>query len=326
MIGFLAFIVWANWRSDTAPTHHGMTPSSAMAQRPVAPVAGPPESQIGDIVVALDRCVLQDGPRTVAELAKGAQLRVVRLNGDWVGCSVVVNGKEEGGWINKGLVFKETQAVRTKDNLPLVNPADASKASPQVAQSPAAGKPTSPEEPEVTPSEFNIVCTASFNHFAVGADGNVMAALGVVRYLSILGRPVELANDTLACYAGTAYVVSKQYGELKLTFDSNRNATLWLTPSQRKAIKLSAANPLSISPAYSDRWTAESKKKGLIGFQRSENSNTDIYVMYSDGSGLRRLTDGRGVQRSYMRAGRQMALASLSGHPRTLELNIGHRG
>ena len=76
-------------------------------------LAGRGEPQIGDIVVTVERGPLQDGPRTVAALPKGARLQVVKLNGDWIGCLVLVNGKEEGGWIRKWLVAKENPAGNT---------------------------------------------------------------------------------------------------------------------------------------------------------------------------------------------------------------------
>ena len=60
----------------------------------------PPEAQVGDIVVTLDNCVLQDGP-TATNLPKGVPLRVIEIRADWVYCSVLVNGKEERGWIQK---------------------------------------------------------------------------------------------------------------------------------------------------------------------------------------------------------------------------------
>lgn len=66
--------------------------------------------QVGDLVVTLDQCVLQDGPRTVASLPKGVRLRVVKLNGDWIGCSLSVDGKGEGGWVKQQLVGRPVQA------------------------------------------------------------------------------------------------------------------------------------------------------------------------------------------------------------------------
>ena len=70
-----------------------------------------PTIQPGDIVVTLDRCVLQNG-RVITNLPKDTQLRVIALNGDWVGSSVLTDGKEQKGWIKKGLVAKVPEAVR----------------------------------------------------------------------------------------------------------------------------------------------------------------------------------------------------------------------
>lgn len=91
--------------------------AAAMAQQPLLLAAGPSEARVGDIVVTLDRCVLQNG-QTVTNLPKGVQLRVVALNADWVdwvGCSVLVNGKEERGWIKKWSVAKVIQVDRAND-------------------------------------------------------------------------------------------------------------------------------------------------------------------------------------------------------------------
>ena len=82
--------------------------AAAVAQQPPVPAAAPSEAHIGDIVVTLDQCVLQNG-QTVTDLPKDVQLRVIALNGNWVGCSVLIDGKEEKGWIEKSLVrYKPT--------------------------------------------------------------------------------------------------------------------------------------------------------------------------------------------------------------------------
>jgi hypothetical protein len=69
-----------------------------------------PEFHVNDIVVTLDHCVLQNG-QAIRNLPGGAQLRVIALNGDWVGCSVLVAGTEEKGWLQKGVVAGVPQAV-----------------------------------------------------------------------------------------------------------------------------------------------------------------------------------------------------------------------
>ena len=81
------------------------TAGAVMVQQPLVPVAGPSEAKIDDIVVTIDRCVLQDG-LAVTNLPRGIQLRVIALNADWVGCSVLVDGKEQRGWVKKWLVSK----------------------------------------------------------------------------------------------------------------------------------------------------------------------------------------------------------------------------
>ncbi len=68
-----------------------------------------PEFHVNDIVITLDHCVLQNGQATT-NLPKGVSLRVIALNGNWVGCSVLVDGTEEKGWLQKWLVAKVPQA------------------------------------------------------------------------------------------------------------------------------------------------------------------------------------------------------------------------
>jgi HEAT repeat protein len=85
--------------------------AAAMAQQPPVPVAGPPGLRVGDMITtSSERCVLQDGPNVVAILPRGVQLRVVALNGDWVGCSGLFYGTEQKGWIAKWAVVKDIKA------------------------------------------------------------------------------------------------------------------------------------------------------------------------------------------------------------------------
>ena len=69
----------------------------------------PPELKIGDAVVTLDRCVLQNG-QTTTPVPKGVQLRVIDVQGDWVGCAVFIDDKKENGWIKKSLLAKAPPA------------------------------------------------------------------------------------------------------------------------------------------------------------------------------------------------------------------------
>lgn len=81
----------------------------AVAQQPLLPAAAPPELKIGDAVVTLDRCVLQNG-QTTTPVPKGVQLRVIDVQGDWVGCAVFIDDKKENGWIKKSLLAKAPPA------------------------------------------------------------------------------------------------------------------------------------------------------------------------------------------------------------------------
>ena len=85
-----------------------------MAQQPLVPIPAQTEPEVGGIVVTLDHCALQNGQGSTY-LPKGVQLRVIALSGDWIGCSVLVGGKEEKGWIKEWLVANVPNAVRSLD-------------------------------------------------------------------------------------------------------------------------------------------------------------------------------------------------------------------
>jgi formylglycine-generating enzyme len=81
---------------------------AAVAQQPLVPVVWNQEIAVGDIVVARENGTLQNGD-DVTNVRKGAQLRVIALNGDWVGCSGVVDGRPAKGWIKRQVLVKRIQ-------------------------------------------------------------------------------------------------------------------------------------------------------------------------------------------------------------------------
>jgi tetratricopeptide (TPR) repeat protein len=88
-----------------------LTPEDVSPDRPKAAAqkdskaAAVSELAVGDAVVTRDRCILQNGHATTA-LPKGVQVRIIALNGEWVGCSILIDGKEEIGWIKRQLIAK----------------------------------------------------------------------------------------------------------------------------------------------------------------------------------------------------------------------------
>lgn len=60
------------------------------------------EFSSGDqFVVAQEGAPLMRGWQTLATLAQGQRLNVLQTEGDWIGTSIVVNGRAVGGWLHK---------------------------------------------------------------------------------------------------------------------------------------------------------------------------------------------------------------------------------
>jgi hypothetical protein len=81
--------------------------ATATAQQPISPA--PTELAVGDIVIVQEDNALRNGD-DVTRVPKGAQLRVIAIDREWVACSVFVNGKITRGWIRKQLLAKKSQA------------------------------------------------------------------------------------------------------------------------------------------------------------------------------------------------------------------------
>jgi outer membrane protein assembly factor BamB len=71
--------------------------------------AGAAEIGPGDTVVTIDSAALRLGEAVVAELPKGTEFRVLKVQGDWVGGSAIVNGKKAAGWVQKGQLATKAQ-------------------------------------------------------------------------------------------------------------------------------------------------------------------------------------------------------------------------
>lgn len=89
---------------------------------------------------------------------------------------------------------------------------------------------------KVDPAELRIAFEGAFKSLEVNSSGEVVQINGVVKKLAVGNKPIELETDRVAHENKTAFIVTKSYGKLKVTFDSNAQATFWLTPSQRKRL------------------------------------------------------------------------------------------
>ena len=82
-------------------------PEAQKADDPAKPKEEPkpaplPDVKKGDVVIVVSETAdLQRGVDIVAKAAKDQELEVLKVNGNWVGTAVTVEGKKVGGWIHK---------------------------------------------------------------------------------------------------------------------------------------------------------------------------------------------------------------------------------
>lgn len=97
----------------------------------------------------------------------------------------------------------------------------------------SSASPTDEYRP-VDPAELHIVFEAQLTRLSVDSDGNVRAVEGVVTTMSVGDTKIELASDKITMEDTDAFVTTKEYGKIKVTFNSNAQSTFWLTASQKK--------------------------------------------------------------------------------------------
>jgi hypothetical protein len=85
--------------------------------------------------------------------------------------------------------------------------------------------------------EFNIRFEAALKALAVDSAGKVVRVEGTVKELSVGKCRIELASEQLVMEKGNACVLTKDYGKIRVTFDSNAVTTLWLTRTQKDRLK-----------------------------------------------------------------------------------------
>ena len=103
----------------------------------------------------------------------------------------------------------------------------------------ACGAPAAPVEEkyeQVNPSELSIDFQADIpGAVRWDADGNITEfGGGKVTRFAVGGKPIELVSDDLLLEGKEVFIVTKDYGKIKVTFNSNFTISLWLKPSQKE--------------------------------------------------------------------------------------------
>jgi len=90
---------------------------------------------------------------------------------------------------------------------------------------------------EVDPSELNIVFEGSLQSFEMDSAGNVIAVEGTVTRITVGGKSIALSSNKILLEDKEAFIVTRDYGKIKVTFDSFGRVILWLKPSQKEKLK-----------------------------------------------------------------------------------------
>ena len=90
---------------------------------------------------------------------------------------------------------------------------------------------------QVNRAELPFIFSGAMKSLEVDAAGNTVNVEGVVKEFSLDGKKIELETDKLTKIGSEVFILTKGYGKVKVTFDSNAGVTLWLTASQTKQFK-----------------------------------------------------------------------------------------
>ena len=89
---------------------------------------------------------------------------------------------------------------------------------------------------KIDPAELPILLHAELTTLRIGADDNVKEVQGVIKRVSIGSTAIELVSDQFVKEGNDVFVSTKKYGKIKVTMNSNAQATFWLTPQQKKEL------------------------------------------------------------------------------------------
>jgi hypothetical protein len=90
---------------------------------------------------------------------------------------------------------------------------------------------------KVSLTELPFQFTAAMKSLEVDSAGNTIDVEGVVKEFSLDGKQIELEVDKLTKVGNDVFILTRSYGKVKVTFDSNARTTIWLTSSQTKKFK-----------------------------------------------------------------------------------------
>jgi hypothetical protein len=90
---------------------------------------------------------------------------------------------------------------------------------------------------KIDSNELDIVVEGSLKSLLVDSDGNIDDVEGTVTKLTVEGKLIGLSSDKILLEGREAFIATKDYGKIKITFNSTGGVTAWLKPSQKERLK-----------------------------------------------------------------------------------------
>jgi Tol biopolymer transport system component len=155
---------------------------------------------------------------------------------------------------------------------------------------------------ELVPSperEFGLVAEFRFQSFVQSSD-NTGPVEGAVVALAVGRRQILLETNKIVQADNQSWIVTKDYGRIRISggYEGDHppnGLCIWLTQHQKDQFVLLREElaRTTESTVQSQRWRALSREGQLIAYLLGRKGGYDLYVMRSDGSNQKRLTDGR---------------------------------
>lgn len=89
---------------------------------------------------------------------------------------------------------------------------------------------------KATHDNLPFVFDAELTKLHVDSEDNIKEIEGRIITFSLGGKPIDLASDKVTIEGKDAFVLTKTYGKIKITSDSNARVTFWVTPEQKKKL------------------------------------------------------------------------------------------
>lgn len=86
--------------------------------------------------------------------------------------------------------------------------------------------------------DLNFGFAAAIKSYVVDSDRKVTRIEGVVKEFSLAGKGIDLETNRLVMDGGSIFILTKDFGRVRVTWDLLGMEEIWLTPSQKKQFEI----------------------------------------------------------------------------------------